>query len=105
MFHLLDASILSRVEWRNGMPAPMIVSVVGRPCGAPKKPVIWHGEIWLLVPAEDPTKLEKDVRAWRANKPLTRQQAQAVLAQLLEQLIGEHGTDAAVDSGFWMQSR
>lgn len=96
---------MSRVEWRNGMAAPVIVSVRGRPCGAPKKPVIWHGETWLVVPTEDRTKLETDVRAWRANKPLTRQQAQTVLAQLLEQLIGEHGNDTAVDSGFWMQSR
>lgn len=96
---------MSRVEWRNGMAAPAIVSVRGRPSGTPKKPVIWHGEIWLKLPAGEDGRCETDIRAWRANKPLTKQQAQAVLRQLLDQLIGEHGKQSAIDSGFWMQSR
>jgi hypothetical protein len=87
---------VSRVHWRNGMSLP----VVDNARSVPKKPVIWIGEIWLQLPTGF-----KDIRAWRANKPLTRQQAQTVLHQLLEELIDEHGNDAAVDSGFWMKSR
>lgn len=87
---------MSHVFWRNSMAVP----VVENARSVPKKPVIWFGEIWLILPDG-----EKDTRAWRANKPMTRQQAQTVLAQLLDQLIGEHGIDAAVDSGFFMRSR
>lgn len=66
----------------------------------PKKPVSWIGEIWLLMPDG-----ERDIRAWRSNQPITTNQAQTVLGQLLDQLIGEHGKDTAVDSGFWCKSR
>lgn len=87
---------MSRVHWRNGMAAPVVDSARS----VPKKPVIWIGEIWLTMPNH-----VNDARAWRANKPLTRQQAQGVLQQLLAELIDEHGENAAIDSGFWMKSR
>lgn len=78
----------------------MRVPVVDNARSVPKKPVIWHGEIWLVLPGG-----VKDIRAWRANKPMVKHQAQTVLHQLLSELIDEHGSDKAVDSGFWMQSR
>lgn len=96
MPHLLDAPVLSRVHWRNGMRVP----VVDNARSVPRKPVIWHGEIWLVLPGG-----VKDTRIWRANNKMTRQQAQTVLHQLLAELIDEHGENTAVDSGFWMQSR
>lgn len=86
----------ARVEWNNSMPTlhPM---TRGR---LPKKPVVWIGEIWLLLPGG-----EKDIRAWRSNQPITTAQARTVLGQLLDRLIGEHGKDAAISSGFWCKSR
>lgn len=87
---------MSHIFWRNSMAVP----VIDNARSVSKKPLIWFGEIWLILPDG-----EKDTRAWRSNKPMTRQQAQTVLAQLLDQLIGEHGSDAAVDSGFFMRSR
>jgi len=86
------------------MEVPVLVAVKGKRVGVPRKPVIWFGEIWVAVPAEG-GKTEYDTRSWRANKPITRQQAQSVLHQLREQLIGEHGSELPFDSGFWMQSR
>ena len=91
---------MSLVTWRNSFKGP---PVVANARGVPKKPVIWHGEIWLLIPGTP--KNVKYVRAWRASKPITRQEAQEVLALLLADLIAEHGNDAAIDSGFWMMSR
>jgi len=88
---------MSLVQWNNGMDGP---PVVDNARSVPKKPVIWHGEIWIVLPDG-----EKDTRAWRSNQPITRQQAQTVMAQLLASLVGEHGKDAAVDAGFWMRSR
>jgi hypothetical protein len=88
---------MSLVQWHNSMDGP---PVVDNARSVPKRAVIWFGEIWLTLPTG-----EKDTRAWRANKPITRQQAQTVMAQLLASLVGEHGKDAAVDAGFWMRSR
>lgn len=78
----------------------MRVPVVDNARSVPRKPVIWHGEIWLTMPGG-----VNHVRAWRANKPMTKAQAQTTLHQLLADLIDENGNDAAVDSGFWMKSR
>lgn len=66
----------------------------------PKKPVVWIGAVWLQMPDG-----ELDTRSWRSNGPINTGQARQVLAQLLEQLIGEHGKDAATWSGFYCQSR
>ena len=88
---------MSLVQWNNSMDGP---PVVDNARSVPKKPVMWHGEIWIVLPDG-----EKDTRAWRSNQPITRQQAQTVMAQLLASLVGEHGKDAAVDAGFWMRSR
>lgn len=86
----------ARVEWSNEM-AGTTPRTIGR---LPKRPVIWIGEIWLTLPSG-----EKDVRAWRSNQPMTTGQARTVLGQLLQNLIGEHGKDSAVSSGFWTKSR
>lgn len=88
---------MSLVQWHNRMSGP---PVVDNARSVPKKPVIWRGEIWLILATG-----EKDSRAWRSNTPITRQQAQTVMAQLLASLVGEHGRDAAVDAGFWLRSR
>jgi len=66
----------------------------------PKKPVIWHGEIWLKLPDGS-----KDIRLWRSKQPMTRAQAQQTLYLLLDDLIAENGSNVAVDSGFMMMSR
>jgi hypothetical protein len=88
---------MSLVQWNNGMDGP---PVVDNARSVPKKPVIWIGSIWLVLPTGE--KLE---RSWRSNQPISRSQAQTVLAQLLDQIINEVGKDSAVDSGFWMRSR
>lgn len=85
------------VRWCNRMDGPPIVD--GKR-SVPKKPVIWIGSIWLVLP--DGEKVE---RSWRSNQPITDKQAQAVLGQLLAQMVAEVGSDAAVDAGFWMKSR
>lgn len=84
---------MSIVTWNNSMNGPPIVNGAR---SVPKKPVIWHGEIWLQLPDGI-----KDTRSWRSTRPITRKQAQEVLAEL----ISEHGENAAVDAGFWMRSR
>ncbi len=86
----------ARVEWSNDM-AGTQPRVTGR---LPKRPVVWIGEIWLTLPGG-----EKDVRAWRSNQAITTAQARTVLEQLLNSLIGEHGKNSAVNSGFWCKSR
>ena len=69
----------------------------------PKKPVVWIGAIWLILPGV--TKDEIDTRSWRSNRPLSSAQARLVLGQLHTMLVNEHGKDNAIDSGFWLQSR
>lgn len=91
---------MSLVTWRNSFKGPPVVDGAR---SVPKKPVVWHGEIWLLIPGTP--KNAKHVRAWRATRPITKEHAQEVLAILLAELIAEHGNDAAIDSGFWMMSR
>lgn len=86
----------ARVDWHNEM-ASHHPRVTGK---LPKKPVVWIGEIWLTLPTG-----EKDIRAWRSNQPMSTEQAKTVLGQLLGRLIGEHGKDSAVSSGFWCKSR
>lgn len=88
---------MSLVRWNSLMAGPPQVD--GKR-GVPKKPVIWVGSIWLDMPGG-----EKTERSWRSNQPMTKEQAQTVLAQLLEQMIAEVGNDTAVGSGFWMKSR
>ncbi|MNR36851.1 hypothetical protein D3C85_1548250 [compost metagenome] len=90
---------MSLVQWRNSMNGPPVVFGARN---VPKKPVIWYGEIWLILPGTPPI---KDTRQWRSKNPITRQDAQAVLAAMLDDLVAEHGNDAAIDSGFWMRSR
>lgn len=86
----------ARIEWNNDMPSTQ-PRTIGR---LPRKAVIWIGEIWLTLPSG-----EKDIRAWRSNQPITTDQAQTVLGQLLTSLIGEHGKNSATHSGFWCKSR
>lgn len=86
----------ARIEWSNEMQATR-PRTIGR---LPRKAVTWFGEIWLLLPSG-----EKDIRAWRSNQPITTNQAQTVLGQLLDSLIGEHGKNTAKSSGFWCKSR
>lgn len=86
----------ARIEWSNDMPTTQ-PKTIGR---LPRKAVVWIGEIWLTLPGG-----EKDIRAWRSNQPITTAQARTVLGQLLSGLIGEHGKDSAVSSGFWCKSR
>lgn len=86
----------ARIEWHNGMPTTYPMTR-GR---LPRKPVVWIGEVWLQLPGG-----ERDIRAWRSNQPLSQDQARTVLQQLLASLIGEHGKDTAVNSGFWCKSR
>lgn len=86
----------ARVEWNNEM-----AGTYPRTNGPlPKKPVHWIGEIWLLMPSG-----EKDMRSFRSNNPMSTGHVQIVLGQLLDRLIGEHGRDSAISSGFWCKSR
>lgn len=87
---------MCRVFWNNRMTHPVCDSVRS----VPRKPVVWHGSIWLTLPSG-----ECDTRTWRSNGRITRQDAQAVLQALLASLIGEHGNHTAVDSGFTLKSR
>lgn len=66
----------------------------------PKRPVIWFGEVWLLMPNG-----LRDMRRWRSKQKVARQQAQDILRQMLDDLIAEHGQDAAIDAGFRMECR
>lgn len=85
-----------RIEWKNEMAGTQPIQIGKQP----KKPVHWIGEIFLILPTG-----EKDIRAFRSNAPMSTQNVQTVLGQLLDRLIGEHGKDSAVNSGFWVKSR
>lgn len=88
---------MSRVTWSNrvgGLPQ------VDNARSVPKRPVIWWGEVWLLMPDG-----AKHSRGWRSHTKITRGQAQEVLRIMLEDLIAECGKDAAVDSGFSLVCR
>lgn len=87
---------MCRVFWNNRMPAPACDNVRA----VPKKPVVWIGSIWFTLPSG-----ECDTRTWRSNGKITKKQAQEVLKALLDSLIGEHGSNSAVDSGFTLRSR
>lgn len=84
------------IEWSNRMPTTQ-PRITGR---LPRKPTHFFGEIYLQLPGG-----ERDVRAWRSNQKMTTTQARTVLEQLLNSLIGEHGRDQAISSGFWVRSR
>ena len=84
------------VKWDNRYPTTT-PQTIGK---LPKKPVVWMGSVWLLMPDG-----ELDTRSWRSNGPITCLQARTVLGQLLDSLISEHGKDAAVWSGFSCKSR
>lgn len=88
---------MSRITWCN--------SVGGNPAvdnarSVPKKPVIWWGNVWLLMPSG-----YRHSRPWRADAPITREEAQVILRMLLDELIEECGRDAAIDSGFRLECR
>ena len=88
---------MSRIVWSNrvgGLP------VVDNARSVPKKPVIWWGLIWLLLPGG-----ERSQRNWRSQTPITRAQAQAVLAAMLDDLLDECGRDTAIDAGFRLECR
>lgn len=85
------------VTWSNSVGGHPQVSSAR---SVPKRPVIWHGTIWLKMP--DGT---VDRRTWRAQQKVTRQQAQDILRQMLEDLIAENGENAAIDAGFRMECR
>lgn len=88
---------MSRVTWSNrvgGLPQ------VDNARSVPKRPVTWFGEVWLLMPNG-----AKHSRGWRSHNKITRQQAQDVMRAMLEDLIDECGKDAAIDSGFRMETR
>lgn len=88
---------MSRITWSNRIGGHPIVDNAR---SVPKRPVPWHGQIWLLMPDG-----ARHVRSWKSKSPITRQQAQAVLALMLDDLIAECGRDAAVDSGFRLECR
>lgn len=88
---------MARVVWNNSMDGP---PVVDNARSVPKRPVIWWGEIWLLMPDG-----VRDTRQWRAKRPMLKEQAQDVLRAMLADLIAENGNNAAIDSGFMMMSR
>lgn len=88
---------MSLIQWHNSMDGP---PVVDNARSVPKRPVIWFGEVWLLMPDG-----AKHSRGWRSHNKITRQQAQDVMRAMLDDLIAECGKDAAVDSGFRMECR
>lgn len=88
---------MTRVVWTNsvgGLPRCNNVRSV------PKKPVIWRGSVWLLLPSG-----ERDTRNWKSHNKITREDAQKVLGAVLDSLIAEHGNDTAVDSGYTLECR
>lgn len=90
------------VVWKNSMgdAAPH----VNNARLVPKKPTIWYGEIYLVVPDDDGN-LVKDSRTWKTPNKVLKEDAMFIVDELRKRLIGEHGKDNAVDSGFWMRSR
>lgn len=88
---------MSRITWSNkvgGLPQ------VDNARSVPKRPVIWWGDVWLLMPDG-----AKHSRPWRSHNKITRSEAQTVLAMMLADLIEECGENAAIDSGFRLECR
>lgn len=88
---------MSRITWSNkvgGLP------VVDNARSVPRKPVVWWGTVWLRLPNG-----QKTEACWRAKHPITRQQAQQVMAAMLADMIADEGEDSAIDSGFTLECR
>lgn len=88
---------MTRVTWCNSVGG---YPQVDNARSVPKKPMVWRGDVWLLMPDGF-----RHGRTWRSTGKITRQQAQQVLHAMLDDLLEECGRDAAVDSGFRMECR
>ena len=66
----------------------------------PKKPQVWWGDVWLLMPDGS-----RHVRSWRSQSKIQRSDAQIILAAMLDDLVNECGANSAVDSGFRLECR
>lgn len=88
---------MSRITWSNkvgGLP------ICDNARSVPRKPVVWWGTVWLRLPNGQKAEI-----GWRSKGPITRSQAQEVMAAMLDDLIKDEGEDAAVDSGFTLECR
>jgi len=88
---------MTRVTWCNSVGGLPVVDNVR---SVPKKPVMWHGEVWLKMPDGS-----RSARSWRSHDKISRHNAQEVMAVMLDELIDECGKDAAIDSGFRLECR
>lgn len=58
----------------------------------PKRPVIWHGTIWMEFREGD--EVIRDTREWKSSSPILRTEAQAIIHAMLDQIIITNGNQA-----------
>jgi len=87
---------MARVTWRDGTGMPVCSNMRS----LPKKPVIWWGSAYLVLPGGGTAEC-----TWRSQGKMTVQQAQDALRAVVLDLVDEHRETGAVDAGFYMECR
>lgn len=84
---------MCRIYWKSPWEHPR---VHGRRF-IPKRPVIWHGTIWMEFREGD--EVIRDTREWKASSPILRHEAQEIIHEMLNQIIITNG-NKALGAGF-----
>lgn len=88
---------MTRITWSTSIGG---IPRVDNKRSVPKKPQVWWGDVWLLMPDG-----ARHTRSWRSQQKIARTDAQLILAAMLDDLVKECGENAAVDSWFRMECR
>lgn len=88
---------MARITWSTSVGG---IPRVDNKRSVPKKPQVWWGDVWLLMPDGS-----RHIRQWRSQTRIQRNEAQLILAAMLDDLVSECGENAAVDSGFRLECR
>ena len=88
---------MTRIVWSTSVGG---IPRVDNKRSVPKKPAVWWGDVWLLMPDG-----ARHIRQWRSQTRIQRNEAQLILAAMLDDLVSECGENAAVDSGFRLECR
>lgn len=87
---------MARVTWRDGTGMPVCSNLRS----LPKKPVIWWGQAFIVLPNG-----EQVETSWRSRQKMTVDQAKDALRAVVLDLVKEHQETGAVDAGFYMECR
>lgn len=87
----------STVKWRNGEKHPTVITGMRN---LPKRPVKWWGN--AVVYLCDGSKAEA---SWNSRGPITVEQAQLAMHEVVQQLVTDVGAEEGIDASYTMQCR